>query len=493
VVGAGIAGLVTALELAPHPVTVLSKRSLGRGAATAWAQGGIAAAVGDDDSPELHALDTIEVGGGINDAHAVEVLTNEAAQRINDLIEFGAAFDVDAAGEFELGREAAHTRRRILHRGDATGRALIDTLIAAVRKTPSIRVIENASARDLIADDGRVYGVLADVDGSIEPFYASAVVLATGGIGALYSATTNPLDAAGDGIAIAAHAGATLADLEFVQFHPTSLDAGRDPMPLLTEALRGEGATIVDESGRRFLEAIDPRAELAPRDIVARAVYEARAQGRRVFIDARAIAGETFPRRFPTVFRLCMESGLDPRAVPIPIGPAAHYHMGGIWVDEWGRSSLPGLWAAGEVATTGVHGANRLASNSLLEALVFAVRVARNIEGAAPSLVREVPPPAAAPSAGLDPAAVGRLRRTMFEGVGVVRDEAGLQAALATFEELGRTADSHEIANRVLVAELIAQAALARRESRGSHFRSDYPHADEEFAHRSITQPVPAS
>jgi L-aspartate oxidase len=485
---------VTALELAPRPVIVLSKRTLGRGSATAWAQGGIAAALGDDDSPELHALDTIDVGGGINDAHAVEVLTSEAAQRIHDLIAFGATFDADAEGDFELGREAAHSRRRILHRGDATGRALIATLIAAARRTPSIHVIEDAVVRDLIVDDRGVAGVVCDLAGSRRTFAARHAVLATGGSSALYRYTTNPLDAVGEGISIAARAGVTLADLEFVQFHPTALDCGRDPMPLITEALRGEGALVVDDLGQRFLNAVDPRGELAARDIVARAVYQRAAEGRRVFIDARSIAGAEFGRRFPTVFRLCMENGIDPRVDLIPIAPAAHYHMGGIAVDEWGRSSLDGLWAAGEVATTGVHGANRLASNSLLEALVFAVRVARNIEGSArPPQVSRVQR-ADSIDGPFDAAGFAKLREAMYDGVGVVRSESGLQRALETFDELEASCGSRAFGGRILVARLMAQAALARRESRGSHFRSDFPDAQAAYAHRSFltTADVPA-
>ncbi len=492
VVGGGIAGLVTAIELAPRSVIVLSKRALGRGAASSWAQGGIAAAIGDDDSPELHALDTIEVGGGINDAHAVEVLTSEAPQRIHDLLDLGATFDVDRDGDFELGREAAHRRRRILHRGDATGRALIDTLIAAAERTPSISVVENAVARELILDGTSVRGVVCDVSGEMQVVEASAVVLATGGAAALYRFTTNPLDAVGEGIALAARAGATLADLEFVQFHPTALDCGRDPMPLVTEALRGEGAIVVDDRGERFLEAADPRGELAPRDIVARAVYAHRAAGFTTYIDARSAVGESFPRRFPTVFRLCMENGIDPRVQLIPIAPAAHYHMGGIAVDEWGRTSLDGLWACGEVATTGVHGANRLASNSLLEALVFGVRVARDIDGRTRTYAHPIALPVSVEAAPFDDDAFAIVRAIMYDGVGVVRTREGLESALAAFDGFDQPGASPALKNRLLVCRLIARAALDRRESRGSHFRSDFPDADDSFAHRSFVSAAAA-
>jgi L-aspartate oxidase len=498
IVGAGIAGLTAALDLAPRRVIVLSKTALGAGAATAWAQGGIAAAIGSDDSPELHAADTLAVGGGIADTHAVDVLTHEASQRIADLVRFGATFDRSADGEFALGREGAHGRRRILHAGgDATGRALLDALVEALRATPSIRVVEEAVALDLLRDnDGRVAGVLADVSGERVAFTASAVVLATGGIGALYARTTNPLGACGDGLAMAARAGAVLADLEFVQFHPTALDVGQDPMPLVTEALRGEGATIIDERGERFLCEVHPAAELASRDVVARAIYERRRAGARVFLDARNV--KSFARHFPTVFASCAAAGIDPGKQPIPIAPAAHYHMGGVAVDDWGRTSLPGLWACGEVAATGVHGANRLASNSLLEGVVFAERVARDIAGfttapAQSERFETLTAPAADAQTAPHPSAIAAVRRIMDESVGVVRDGEGLRAALEALDRLGpQAAASPLLANRLIVARAVAQAALARPETRGSHARRDYPAARPEYAHRSFVTPAGA-
>jgi L-aspartate oxidase len=497
IVGAGIAGLTAALDLAPRRVVVLSKTALGAGAATAWAQGGIAAAVGSDDSPELHAADTLAVAGGIADTHAVDVLTHEASHRIADLVRFGATFDRSADGEFALGREGAHGRRRILHAGgDATGRALLDALVEAVRATPSIRVVESAVALDLVRDDGRVGGVLADVSGEPVAFSASAVVLATGGIGALYAHTTNPLGACGDGLAMAARAGAVLADLEFVQFHPTALDVGHDPMPLVTEALRGEGATIVDDRGERFLCNVHPAAELASRDVVARAIYERRRSGSRVFLDARNV--KSFARHFPTVFASCAAAGIDPAQEPIPIAPAAHYHMGGVAVDDWGRTSLPGLWACGEVAATGVHGANRLASNSLLEGVVFAERVARDIAGFTTAPVQSERLEALAPRSSVDaeapqPPAIAAMRRIMDENVGVVRDGEGLRDALEALDRLGpQAASSRLLANRLIVARAVAQAALARPETRGSHARRDYPAARPEYAHRSFVTPADA-
>jgi L-aspartate oxidase len=489
VVGAGVAGLMTALELlvkgrGGRPrVIVLSKAALGMGAATAWAQGGIAVALGSDDSPALHAADTLAAACGIGDAHAVEVLTRAASERIAEAVRFGAHFDRAADGAFVLGREGAHGRRRIVHAGgDATGRALLDALVRAVRAQPAICVVEQASALELARREGRVVGVLADLAGSRCAFIGPATVLATGGIGGLYARTTNPLESRGEGLAMAARAGAVLSDLEFVQFHPTALDAGRDPMPLLTEALRGEGAAIIDERGERFLQGVHPLAELAPRDVVARAMHEQRRAGGRAFLDVRGIA--SFARFFPTADAACSAAGIDPRREPIPIAPAAHYHMGGVAVDAWGRSSLPGLWACGEVAATGVHGANRLASNSLLEGMVFAGRIAQDIAGTAvvSDSSREVEASEFSGGPGLAPETIARLRQVMDEKVGVVRDREGLRAALDEIDALAY--------DRMSVSRLIAQAALARCETRGSHARRDYPDTRAEYEHRSFISPT---
>lgn len=499
VVGAGIAGLIAALKLQPARVCVLSKTRLGKGSATDWAQGGIAAAVGKDDSPRLHALDTQHAGAGISDATIVEILTRDAPARIEELLELGAAFDRDDAGELALGREAAHQRRRIVKAGgDATGHEILKTLIEAVTLTPSIEIVQDVTAQDLIVVDNGVCGIYARDNTTEEShaFAAPAVVLATGGMGRLYRYTTNPVEATGDGIAMAARAGATLADMEFVQFHPTALAIGRDPMPLVTEAIRGEGAILLNDLGERFMLAIHPDAELAPRDIVARAIFEQQQRGRTVGLDARTAIGDRFPRAFPTVYRFCMEAGIDPRVQNIPVTPAAHYHMGGIAVDEWGRTSLENLWACGETSATGVHGANRLASNSLLEALVYGSRVATDIANRraqprpAPSgvVTRQIP---AAPSADKTIAqALSDLRNVMYSNVGLVRTETSLREALARIGELQSAPGSSniELRNLLIVGELIAESALARRESRGSHCRSDYPASDEAFAKRSFTR-----
>ncbi len=384
VVGAGLAGLFTALKLAPVPVTVVSAARFGEGASSLWAQAGIAAAIAEGDSPEAHAADTIRAGAGIVDPKIAHLLAGEARDRIADLLRYGVPFDKDLEGHFSLGREAAHGKNRILHvKGDTAGRAIMHALTAAVRQTPSITVLEGFAARDLVLRDGRIQGVeLAPADdrpsarGFVLP--ASAVVLATGGAGQIFAITTNPREARGEGIAIAARAGAMIADAEFVQFHPTAINIGRDPAPLATEALRGEGALLINARGERFMRAVHEDAELGPRDVVARAVYREVASGRGAFLDCRPL-GTKLAEHFPTVFAACRAAGIDPLREPIPVAPAAHYHMGGILTDARGRSTVDGLWACGEVASTGAHGANRLASNSLLEAVVFGARVAGDI------------------------------------------------------------------------------------------------------------------
>ena len=498
VVGAGIAGLIAALKLHPAKVTVLCKTRLGKGAATDWAQGGIAAAIGKDDSPRLHAIDTQRAGAGISNREIVEILTRDAPARVEELLELGAVFDRTEAGELALGREAAHQRRRIVKAGgDATGHEILKTLIEAVHAQPSI-AIKEAAASDLIIEENRVCGVYArdNATNAQVAFRAGAVVLATGGVGRLYRYTTNPVEATGDGIAIAARAGALLADMEFVQFHPTALAIGRDPMPLVTEAVRGEGATLVNDLGERFMLALHPDAELAPRDVVARAIFEQQQRGRTVGLDARSAIGANFPEAFPTVFGFCIAAGIDPRVQNIPVAPAAHYHMGGIAVDEWGRTSLEDLWACGETSATGVHGANRLASNSLLEALVYGSRVATDIANAkvsrpvarsAGSARRRQPARRNASTTAAQ--ALSDVRNVMYSNVGLVRNESGLREALARLDELvAAFGDAPELRNLLVVGELIAEAALARRESRGSHYRSDYPQADEAFAKRSFTR-----
>ena len=531
VVGAGAAGLAAALGCAPRAVTLLTKTRFGDGGSTAWAQGGVAVALGPDDAPALHAADTLAVAGGLADPRAVARLTGDGPRRVGELIALGARFDRGAGGALAFGREAGHGRRRILHAGgDATGAELLRALTAAVAEAPGVTVEEECFAVDLAVEvdaqgrPRRAVGALAvDREGRAVLYLAGALVLATGGFGQLYRYTTNPAEVTGDGLAMAARAGATLVDLEMVQFHPTALAvaaaAAEDgaPLPLLTEALRGEGAWLVDGAGRRFMPAEHPDAELAPRDVVARAIERRRSAGEAVFLDARAAVGERFPARFPTVFEKATAAGFDPRVEALPVTPAAHYQMGGVAVDGRGRSSLVGLWACGEAASTGVHGANRLASNSLLEALVYGRKVAEDVggrlaglPGAGEAYLRRLRVGGrrverrqigrgggggARGAGGGEAAALTalrrRLRRSAWERVGLVRDGAGLAAAVGGFEaiaeELGALAPAFEEAgyaarrryletcNLALAGRLVATAALARTESRGAHCRSDFP------------------
>src|SRR5260221_14273737 len=498
IVGGGLAGLFCALKLAPRPVTLIAAAPLGQGASTAWAQGGIAAAVGDGDSAEAHAADTIAVGGGIVDEAIALSLAREAPARIRDLLHYGVPFDRDLEGKLAVGQEAAHSARRIVHvRGDMAGKAIMSALIEAVRSTPSIRVIEGYAAEALLTADGAVEGLqlrrVGDAAAGPVTIASRAVVLATGGIGHLYAVTTNPAEASGLGLAIAARAGAVIADPEFVQFHPTAIMVGRDPAPLATEALRGEGATLINDKGERFMIARHPLAELAPRDIVARGVFSEIAAGRDAFLDATKALAAHFAEKFPTVHASCMEAGIDPAKQPIPIAPAAHYHMGGIAVDEHGRTSLKGLWAGGEVSSTGAHGANRLASNSLLEAVVYAARIAEDIGGS------PIAAPARLPATSMDqqdcamPALEEKsLRAMMTSHLGVIRHGDRLAEAMRAFAGVERDTANIALRNMATTALLVAASAWARRESLGPHYRIDYPSERATLAHRTMTTLVAA-
>ncbi|MFG1478460.1 L-aspartate oxidase [Xanthobacter sp. V4C-4] len=471
VVGGGVAGLSAALFLAPRPVVLLTRARLGDDGSSPLAQGGMAASIGDDDSADLHLADTLAAGDGLCDPVLAARILAAAPEAIAALGRIGTRFDRDRAGGLALGLEAAHSRRRIVHAdGDATGRELVRALAAAVRACPSVTVVEGVEARRLVLADGSIAGVVvAGRDGGGTVLRTRQVVLATGGVGALFAHTTNPDSAFGQGLALAARAGAVLADLEFVQFHPTALAGTARPLALVSEAVRGEGASLVTADGTRFLAHV-PGAELAPRDVVARAVWAQLAAGREVYLDARAALGSGFARRFPAIAGLCAAAGIDPARQPIPIRPAAHYHMGGIAVDGEGRASVPGLWACGEVASTGLHGANRLASNSLVEGVVCGRWVAQSLAGAEPAAPArrgpvEMP---AAPDAAPARAIVSRH-------LGVLREATGLAAAVAALAPLA--AGPGGASDPALVGLMMAVSALNRRESRGAHSRTDFPAA----------------
>lgn len=472
ILGGGIAGLWTALHAAPRPVILLTGAPLGEGSSTAWAQGGVSAALADDDCPALHADDTIAAGAGLVDAAAARLLAQAGPQEIEALYALGAPFEREGE-DWALSREAAHSRARVARvKGDQAGAGILAALIKAVRAADHIDIREGWRGEALLpASDGGCAGVLArDPEGALHRIKASDTVLATGSLGGLYAVTTTPWTSQGQALAMAAQLGAVIRDPEFVQFHPTAIDIGRDPAPLATEALRGEGATLVDAKGRRFMLDQHPDAELAPRDVVARAVHRQLQSGEGAFLDARAAVGDAFPERFPSVFAACQLGGIDPRRDPIPVAPAAHYHMGGVATDLNGFSGVPGLWAVGECAATGVHGANRLASNSLLDGLVFGRRAAQMLKDSAPRRVTALHAQAA-PT--LPDDALQTLRAAMARHGGVERDAEGLMALIAEIDALEA---EHGAAHPLVAARFVAVAALRRTESRGGHHRSDYPH-----------------
>jgi L-aspartate oxidase len=495
IVGGGLAGLFCALKLAPRPVTVLAAAPIGQGASSAWAQAGIAAAVGEGDTFDKHLADTVAAGAGLVDEKMARLLVSEAPARIHDLLDYGVPFDRDLEGKLALSREAAHSEKRIVRvKGDMAGKAIMEALIAAVRKTPSIRVLEGFIVEELVTDGRYITGVVARAEGGTAKarvaFNARAVVIAAGGIGHLYAVTTNPPQAMGGGTGMAARAGAQMADCEFVQFHPTAINIGRDPAPLATEALRGEGSILVNKAGHRFMTDIHPDAELAPRDVVARGIFSEVQAGRGAFLDCTKAVGAHFPDAFPTVYNYCTQAGIDPVTQPIPVVPAVHYHMGGILTDADGRSTLDGLYAAGEVTSTGAHGANRLASNSLLEAVVFAARIAEHIKGTLPE-PKLIPWPAESqlsvdPYTEKDSPQLVALRGLMSAHCGVTRNADGLKLAIREIVALERANNRVRLANGLATAKLIAVGAWQRHESRGGHFRSDFPEPVDSLRHRTF-------
>ncbi|WP_336323360.1 L-aspartate oxidase [Streptomyces lavendofoliae] len=506
VVGSGVAGLTAALRCtaAGLRTVVVTKARLDDGS-TRWAQGGIAAALGEGDTPEQHLDDTLVAGAGLCDEEAVRLLVTEGPDAVRRLIATGARFDTDDTGTIELTREGGHHRRRIAHAGgDATGAEISRALVDAVRDR-AVRTIENALVLDLLTDaGGRTAGVTLHVMGEgqhdgVGAVHAPAVVLATGGMGQVFSATTNPAVSTGDGVALALRAGAEVSDLEFVQFHPTVLFLGPDAegqQPLVSEAVRGEGAHLVDADGVRFMVGQHELAELAPRDIVAKGITRRmREQGaRHMYLDARHFGAAMWESRFPTILAACRAHGIDPVTRPIPVAPAAHYASGGVRTDLYGRTTVPGLYACGEVACTGVHGANRLASNSLLEGLVFAERIADDIAASGARAGDPVPHPAPSVLPLLDPDARGRVQHVMTTGAGVLRSAASLAEAADALDAVYAEAlhdgpdgnkaaepgvESWETTNLLCVARVLVAAARRREETRGCHWREDRPDRDD--------------
>ncbi|MEQ1762995.1 MAG: L-aspartate oxidase [Pyrinomonadaceae bacterium] len=496
VIGSGVAGLRASIALAETgaDVTVLTKDKASE-SNTEYAQGGVAVVLSEDDDAELHEGDTLVAGAGLCDESAVETLVNEGTKYIKQLIDWGTEFDREG-GKLVFTREAAHSRRRILHaHGDSTGAEFVRSLIARARQEKSINLQPFANTESLIVKDGRCVGVrfLDPILRSPREVYAKAVIMCTGGAGQLYLHTTNPPVATGDGMAMAYFAGAEMADMEFIQFHPTALSVEGAPRFLLSEAMRGEGGILRNVQGERFMSRYDERLELAPRDIVSRSIVaEMRRTGsRHVFLDMTALDAEFLRERFPKIDATCRQFGLDIAKDMLPVSPASHYCMGGIRTDLHGRSTVPGLYAAGEVTCTGVHGANRLASNSLLEGLVFGARAGeaaakdsgqlsvvsgQSADGSSPGK----------PQATISTAVKKRVKRVMWERVGILRDRASLQRAITEFEQIERSNLGISSRNFVTLALLVARVALWREESRGGHFRSDFPDQHEEFRVHSI-------
>ncbi len=497
VIGSGVAGLRASIALAESGgrVTVLTKDKASE-SNTEYAQGGVAVVLSDDDDVELHEEDTLTAGAGLCDEKAVEILVSEGTRYVKQLINWGTEFDRDG-GKLVFTKEAAHSRRRILHaHGDSTGAEIVRSLIARARQERAINLLPFSNTESLIVDDGRCIGVrfLDPILRASREIFAKAVVLCTGGAGQLYLHTTNPSVATGDGMAMAYFAGAEMSDMEFIQFHPTALNVEGAPRFLLSEAMRGEGGVLRNADGERFMDRYDERAELAPRDIVSRSIVaEMRRTGSRtVFLDMTALDAELLIHRFPKIYETCKQFGLDITKDRLPVSPASHYCMGGIRTDLWGRSTVPGLYAAGEVACTGVHGANRLASNSLLEGLVFGARAG---EVAAKDSGQEMLDTGKLKNnqattdmrdTVVSTAVRKRVKRVMWERVGILRDRDSLKRAIQEFEQIKGSNLTPSSRNFVTLALLVARAALWREESRGGHYRTDFPERREEFKVHSI-------
>ena len=498
VIGSGVAGLTTALNLRSHGLSVLlvTKAKIDEGS-TKWAQGGIAAALGPGDTPDQHKKDTLIAGAGLCDTSAVNVLVSEGPEAVRKLIAQGAVFDKSETGEIAFTREGGHLRDRILHAGgDATGAEVSRALLAAVKQDKGIEIIEHALAIDALkSKSGRVCGVLLHVIGAgsrdgVGMAISRAIVIATGGLGQVYSQTTNPAVSTGDGVALALRAGAKVADVEFIQFHPTVLWrdlANRGQQPLISEAVRGEGATLLNHKNEQFMIGEHPQADLAPRDVVAKEIFNQMKESGQPFVWLDAMKVKDFKNRFPTIYASCISNGIDPTKEKIPVAPASHYASGGVSVDLNGQSSVPGLYVCGESACTGAHGANRLASNSLLEGLVFGARIAAAL---AKDLPIQEDPADDSKTTLLDPKILLPLQISMSEGAGVMRSDASLRKTLQTLNELSKLSsnqpqiESWEASNLHLLATAIVNSALIRKESRGSHWRSDHPKSSDEWLKR---------
>jgi L-aspartate oxidase len=503
IVGSGIAGLFTALLAQQHGKVMLLTKGTLEECNTQFAQGGIAAPVGPLDDPELHLQDTLVAGAGLCDVEMVRVLTSEAVDRIRDLIAYGVPFDT-IDGEISLGREGAHSIPRVLHAGgDATGANIENTLSHQARSS-GIDILEHCLLTEVVVDDGIAVGVrVSDITGGVVEYQASHVILATGGAGNLFRSNTNPSVATGDGVAVAFRAGAEIIDIEFFQFHPTALSLPGAPSFLISEAARGEGGILRDINGRRFAFDYHPQGELGPRDVVARAILSEmqRDNTEYVYLDLTHLPSALVTARFPSIYQFCLSYGLDITRQQIPVAPAAHYMIGGIRTGLWGETNITGLYACGEAACTGVHGANRLASNSLLEGLVFGCRIVERTlrpPVALPASAGAVLLPEREPGPGAPAASLAALQALMWDEVGMIRSRESLEWALGTLASwplrINAGDRSHlEMCNMTVVGRLMAEAALLREESRGAHFRSDYAHSADQWKRHIIFRASPES
>ena len=486
IVGAGLAGLFTAIKLAPIKVDIITSKSLGSGTSSQWAQAGIAAVMSEIDSTNSHLEDTIKVGGGIVNKKLAKIVIENGPNRVRDLLDLGVPFDKNDNNQLILRKEAAHKHNRIVSvSGDMTGKKIMETLTTIVKNSSHINVIEGYNAVELHQNNNKIVGLSIQKNHEKKLLKTDCIVLASGGIGQLYKTTTNSKEAMGEGVGMAAGCGALLSDMEFVQFHPTAFDLDIDPAPLATEALRGEGATIINNKNNRFLFEYHESGELAPRDIVSRAIFQEQKKGNTVYLDCRGKLGENMQKNFPTVHAICSQNNINPSIDPIPITPAAHYHMGGILCDENGKSSVNGLYVCGENACTGIHGANRLASNSLLEAIVFGNIIATNIKEEINNLTNQ---------AGiniktnkqdfinLQKIDMDKLRSIMTKYVGVERNQEGLEEAYRLVLGIYKSYKDRGCSNNSLItALLIIKSAMKRKEHRGSHYRSDYPGKNDNY------------